>query len=151
MSFDEVNIPIQVLDFCAIYISMTKNPLSITYIVYQAGQGIFTFSLGTLEYTPTCQNYGIKYYPVPGYPSFVSFNESTLTFTIDTNDSASIGTYNLSLILNMTLTYKPFIKDLNWTLNVVATPPYYYITNTAPYFVPAPQKIEIQAGVQSIL
>ena len=82
------------------------------------GSGSFTHHLTALEYSPEaeCPNTGISYLKGNKYPNFVDLNSSLLLISLNTADSANVGTYNLSLIVNVTLTYNPFILEIPWTL-----------------------------------
>ena len=76
-------------------------------------------------------------------PSFVSFNNSALDFSIKSNDYKMIGFYTITVTATLNNYYLNSTTFI-WTLNVtgiIPTPPAppenskYLINNTAPYFV----------------
>ena len=105
-----------------VYCGITESYSGTTAESYTVGNGSQAFSFSSLSYTSSCSptysfTYSSTFANGTALPSFISFNPTTMQYTIDSNNTSLFGTYTIDVAATMNDPLHSTNDVFQWTIN----------------------------------
>ena len=105
-----------------VYCGITESYTGATSENYTIGNGSQSFSFSSLSYTSTCSpTYSFSYTSSLAngspLPSFITFNPTTMQYTVNTNNTSLAGSYTFEVDAKMNDPLASSNSIFTWTIN----------------------------------